>query len=235
MRARLAAARALDVAAGLLLAGILAAFVHPWVRPEDLFIALVLVGGLRLLLRPLPVPAFAPRRMVAMGTIAYPLVFSFVNHRTPYQAFVLPFLVLAAITGSARLRVARPGALALLASLVLSSRTVNRFALYRWWPDADDRAAYRMLARVPAEAAVSAQDPYVPHLALRARVFVFPVGIEDSDHLLLNLASYPWPDLPGVTMARAGDGVEIVTGSGGGVYRYAVAADDGPHLLLRRR
>ena len=126
-------------------------------------------------------------------------------------------------------------ALALLASLVLSSRTVNRFALYRWWPDADDRAAYRMLARVPAEAAVSAQDPYVPHLALRARVFVFPVGIEDSDHLLLNLASYPWPDLPGVTMARAGDGVEIVTGSGGGVYRYAVAADDGPHLLLRRR
>ncbi len=108
MRARLAAARALDVAAGLLLAGILAAFVHPWVRPEDLFIALVLVGGLRLLLRPLPVPAFAPRRMVAMGTIAYTLVFSFVNHRTPYQAFVLPFLVLAAITGYARLRVARP-------------------------------------------------------------------------------------------------------------------------------
>ena len=68
-----------------------------------------------------------------------------------------------------------------------------------------------------------------------ARVFVFPVGIEVSDHLLLNLASYPWPDLPGVTMARAGDGVEIVTGSGGGVYRYAVAADNGPHLLLRRR
>lgn len=521
MRARLAAARALDVATGLLLAGILAAFVHPWVRPEDLFIALVLVGGLRLLLRPLPAPTFAPRRVVAMGTLVYTLVFSFVtvtrhytflthaldlgyyvqlvwnlaggrgprvslpemhawgdhlspimwglvpafwvapdavtllvfqsaalaagapavfllarrrledermatlfallylanpslhgmnvrdfhavalavplllwafvaaetrrallfaglivltlgtredaalavigvgiwlalgqgrwgtgavtaagafallyvelrwiipafrgepyahlaryadlggslteilagtalhpvrtllrvatgsrlvyllamlvplgflpllapealagalpalapnllsadpvlfHHRTPYQAFVLPFLVLAAITGYARLRVARPGAparaalaLALLASLVLSSRTVNQFALYRWWPDADDRAAHRVLGRVPAEAAVSAQDPYVPHLARRARVFVFPLGIEVSDHLLLNLASYPWRELPGVTMARTGDGVEIVTGSGGGVYRYAVAAEDGPHLLLRRR
>ena len=92
-----------------------------------------------------------------------------------------------------------------------------------------------MLARVPAEAVVSAQDPYVPHLSLRPRVFVFPVGIEASDHLLLNLASYPWRNLPRVTMARAGDAVEIVTGSGGRVYRYAVAAEDGPHLLLRRR
>jgi hypothetical protein len=82
---------------------------------------------------------------------------------------------------------------------------------------------------------VSAQDPYVPHLALRSRVFVFPMGIEVSDHLLLNLASYPWRNLPGVTMARAGDAVEIVTGSGGPVYRYIAAAEDGPHLLLRRR
>jgi uncharacterized membrane protein len=162
--------------------------------------------------------------------------------RTPYQAFVLPFLVLAAITGYARLRASRSGtparaalALAVMASLVLSSRTVNQFAIYRWWPDAGDRAAYRVLARVPAEAAVSAQDPYVPHLALRSRVFVFPVGIEASDHLLLNLDSYPWRNLPGVGMARAGDTVEIVTESGGPVYRYAVAAEDGPHLLLRRR
>lgn len=164
------------------------------------------------------------------------------HHRTPYQAFVLPFLVLAAITGYARLQVARPGAparaalaLAVMASLVLSSRTVNQFAVYRWWPVPSDGAAYRVLARVPAEAAVSAQDPYVPHLALRSRVFVFPVGIEVSDHVLLNTASYPWRNLPGVTMARTGDSVEIVAGSGGPAYRYATVAEDGPHLLLRRR
>ena len=521
MRARPAAARALDVAAGLLAAGILTAFLFPWARPEDLFVALVLVAGLRLLLRPLPVPAFAPRRVVAIGALAYALAFSFVtvtrhytflthaldlgyyvqlvwnlaggrgprvslpemhawgdhlspimyalapafwvapgavtllifqsialaagapavfllarrrlgderlaalfallylvnpslhgmnvrdfhaaalavplllwafvaaearrtlafvglvvltlgtredaalavigvgiwlalgqgrwragavtaasafavlyvdlrwiipafrgesyshlaryaglggslteivaglvfhplqalrrvatpgralyvlamlaplgflpllgpgalsgalpvltqnllssdpvlfHHRTQYQAFVLPFLVLAAIAGYARLRATRPGAparaalaLAVMASLVLSARTVNQFAVYRWWPDAGDRAAYRVLARVPAEAAVSAQDPYVPHLALRSRVFVFPVRIEGSDHLLLNVASYPWRNLPGVTMARSGDTVEIVTGSGGPVHRYGIVAEEGPHLLLRRR
>ena len=82
---------------------------------------------------------------------------------------------------------------------------------------------------------MSAQDPYVPHLALRSRVFVFPVRIEGSDHLLLNVASYPWRNLPGVTMARSGDTVEIVTGSGGQVHRYGIVAEEGPHLLLRRR
>jgi hypothetical protein len=107
--------------------------------------------------------------------------------------------------------------------------------VYRWWPDAGNRAAYRVLARVPAESVVSAQDPYVPHLSLRPRIFVFPVGIEVSDHLLLNVTSYPWRNLPGVTMGRAADSVEIATGSGGPSYRYAVAAEDGAHLLLRRR
>ena len=79
MRARPAAARVLDIAAGLLVAGILAAFLFPWVRPEDLFVALVLVVGLRLLLRPLPIPAVEPRRVVAIGTVAYALAFSFVT------------------------------------------------------------------------------------------------------------------------------------------------------------
>jgi hypothetical protein len=106
--------------------------------------------------------------------------------------------------------------------------------VYRWWPNSGDRAAYRVLARVPVDAAVSAQDPYVPHLALRSRVFVFPMRIEVSDHLLLNLASYPWRNLPGVTVARAGSAVEIVTAPSGPVYRYVVVAEDGFHLLLRR-
>lgn len=164
------------------------------------------------------------------------------HHRTPYQSFVLPFLVLAAIAGLARLRARRrPAAakaalaLAVVATLVLSSRMVNQFALYRWFPDASDRAAHRVLARVPAEAAVSAQDPYVPHLSLRPLVFVFPSGIDKCDHLVLNTASYPWRNLPGVTMRRDGEGVHVTTGAGGRTYSYAVAAEDGPHLLLRRR
>ena len=163
------------------------------------------------------------------------------HHRTQYQAFVLPFLLLAALTGTARLASRRSPAfmrgallLAVVASLVLSSRMVNQFAVYRWWPHASERAAHRVLARVPAPAVVSAQDPYVPHLSLRPLVFVFPVGIEKADHLLLNTASYPWRNLPGVTMEREGDAVVIRAG-GGATYRYAVAVEDGPHLLLRRR
>lgn len=163
------------------------------------------------------------------------------HHRTPYQSFVLPFLLLAAIAGTARLAARRSppvvrGALllAVVASLVLSSRMMNQFAVYRWWPDASQWAAHRVLARVPDAAAVSAQDPYVPHLSLRPLVFVFPVGIEKADHLVLNTASYPWRNLPGVTMDR--DGGDVVIRAGGGTtYRYAVAVEDGPHLLLRRR
>jgi hypothetical protein len=109
---------------------------------------------------------------------------------------------------------------------------VNNLSVARFWPAPDQRAAYRVLARVPATAAVSAQDPYVPHLSLRWLVFVFPVGIEKSDYVLINLDSYPWRNLPGVTLARDGTGVTIVAGQV--ERRYTVAAQAGPHLLLRK-
>src|SRR5262249_54260332 len=163
------------------------------------------------------------------------------HHRTQYQAFVLPFLLVAAVAGAARLRARRPevvakGALtlAVAASLILSSRTLNQFAIYRWWPNASDRAAHRVIAHVPVAAAVSAQDPYVAHVSLRPLVFVFPVGIEKADYLILNTASYPWHNLAGVTMARDGEDV-VIRMPDGATYRYAVAAVGGPHLLLRRR
>jgi len=88
---------------------------------------------------------------------------------------------------------------------------------------------------VPAGAAVSAQDPYVPHLALRPLVFVFPVGIEKADYLLLNTSTYPWRGDPDVTMKREGDTVTVTNGTGGPTCRYVVAAERGPNLLLRRR
>ncbi len=165
-----------------------------------------------------------------------PVLYGF---RAQYQSFVLPFLILAAIGGYARLARRRPGAwpvavlvVAMVASLALASRTVNNLAIARFWPVPEQRAAYQVLARVPPAAAVSAQDPYVPHLSLRPLVFVFPVGIEKSDYVLVNLDSYPWRNLPGVTLTRDGSSVTIV--AGGVERRYAVAAQGGPHLLLRR-
>jgi len=38
-----------------------------------------------------------------------------------------------------------------------------------------------------------------------------------------------------VTMQREGDTVSITNGVGGPTYRYVVAAEQGPTLLLRRR
>jgi uncharacterized membrane protein len=167
---------------------------------------------------------------------ADPVLYSF---RAQYQAFVLPFLILAAVGGYARLERRRPGhwpvavlVVAMVASLALASRTVNNLAIARFWPAPEQRAAYRVLAKVPAGAAVSAQDPYVPHLSLRPLVFVFPVGIEKSDYVLVNLDTYPWRNLPDVTLVRDGGAVTIVAGRI--VRRYAVAAQAGPHLLLRR-
>jgi uncharacterized membrane protein len=165
-----------------------------------------------------------------------PVLYGF---RTQYQSFVLPFLILAAIGGYARLAKRRAGTwpvavlvVAMVASLALASRSVNNLAIARFWPVPEARAAYQVLARVPPAAAVSAQDPYVPHLSLRPHVFVFPVGIEKSDYVLVNLDSYPWRNLPGVTLTRDGSSVTIAVG--GVERRYAVAAQGGPHLLLRR-
>ena len=79
MTGRAASARALDWIAIVLVAGILTALAVPWVRPEDLLIALVLVGGLRFLLRPLPIPAFHAPTVVGVATAAYALAFSFIT------------------------------------------------------------------------------------------------------------------------------------------------------------
>ncbi len=162
------------------------------------------------------------------------------NFRAQYQAFVLPFLLPAAVGGYARLERRRPGhwpvtvlAVALVISLALDSRTMNNLAPARFRPTEAQRAAYRVLAAVPPGAVVSAQDPYVAHLSLRPLVFVFPVGIEKSDHVLVDGATYPWSNLPSTTMAREGNRVTIV--SDGTEYRYAVAAEAGTVLLLRRQ
>ena len=81
---------------------------------------------------------------------------------------------------------------------------------------------------------MSAQDRYVAHLSLRPLVFVFPEGLEKADYLVLNLSSYPWRSNRDVIMKRDADVVTITNGVGGPVYRYRVADQRGPHLLLAR-
>ena len=219
---------------------------HPWRVLAGLLTEkrLVYLGAL---LAPLVfLPLLAPE--VLLG-LAPPLVENLLgqdpilfDHRTQYQSFILPFLFAAAIAGYDRLALRRPGpwrktvlVVAVMASLVLSARTVNNLSYERVVPKLEHRQAFEVIAQVPADAVVSAQDPYVPHLALRPLVFVFPVGIEKADHLLLNTSTYPWRKDPDVIMKREGDTVTITKGVDGPTYRYAVAAERGPILLLRRR
>ncbi len=210
-----------------------------------------LVTGMRLvylgaLLVPLAfLPLLAPGALVGVAPSLFENLLGqdkiLFDYRTQYQSFVLPFLFLGAIEGYDRLALRRPGpwpkrvlVVAMMASLVLSSRSMNNFSTERFWPKLEHRQAWEVMAQIPAAAAVSAHDRYVAHLSMRPLVFVFPVGLDKADHLLVYAWAYPWRSNPEVVMKRDGDRVIISNGAGGLTYRYQVVAERGPHLLLRR-
>ncbi len=172
------------------------------------------------------------------------------HHRTQYNAFILPFFVVAAISGIGRLRGwstpnappgrLRPGVVlgfALILSLALTSRTFNDLRVDRIVRSDHQRAAYTVMAAIPPEAAVSTHDPYVPHLTRRAKIFVFPVGIEKSGYVLIDLATYPWRQLPDYRLDRQGSEVVLRWRKGGELKerRYAVVKELDGYLLLKAR
>jgi len=162
------------------------------------------------------------------------------NYRSQYQAFVLPFLILAAVAGYSRLA-ARSGGrwpvailvVAGMVSLGLASSLTNELAVARWWPGPEQRAAYTVLAQVPPAASIAAQDRYVPHLTTRRLATFFPTAIERTEYVMVNVDTYPWRHFPDVTLERTGNTVTIVS-SNRLALRYAVVAQSGPHVLLRR-
>jgi Predicted membrane protein (DUF2079) len=116
------------------------------------------------------------------------------SYRTPYQAFVLPFLFLAAVEGFATLRSAqwRPRRVparavmvaAALVALVLGARTVNDLGVDKWTLSPDQRALRVLLARVPPVVPVSVNERLVPHLATRVECYVFPTGVARAQWVL---------------------------------------------------
>ena len=116
------------------------------------------------------------------------------NYRSQYQAFVLPFLVLAAVEGfavfrsrvwwAARLPPAAPLTAGVLVSLVLTSNTVNDLGVGKWALSPHQRALYRLLASVPPTESASVNERVVPHLAARHEIYVYPAGMDRSEWIL---------------------------------------------------
>lgn len=141
-------------------------------------------------------PLLAPRVLAAAlpGLAMNLLSFDHVlfSYRSQYQAFVLPFLVLAAVDGYASLHkrrvpwlsAGRALAFGFVASVVLTARTVNDFTVTRWWPGADQRTAYALMREIPAAAVVSVNERLVPHLATRREVYIFPTAVATSAWIL---------------------------------------------------
>jgi uncharacterized membrane protein len=141
-------------------------------------------------------PLLAPRTLaaavpgLAMNLLSVDPIL--INHRSQYQSFVLPFLVLAMVDGWSALRrragTTRAPAVALGAAaclaLILTSRTFNDFSVRQWWLGEEQRAAHALMAEIPPNAPVSANERLVPHLVMRENVFVYPRGLGISSHVI---------------------------------------------------
>ena len=118
------------------------------------------------------------------------------NYRTQYQAFVLPFLVLAAVDGCLILRAWRlrrgptrvsPRAVligAFLVSVALTSATVNDLMVTRWRLGPWQRAARALATRIPPDVPVAVNERLQPHLAARPEAYIFPTAVDRSQWIL---------------------------------------------------
>ncbi|MFQ5897126.1 MAG: DUF2079 domain-containing protein [Candidatus Methylomirabilia bacterium] len=202
-------------------------------------LALLAPLGFLPLLRPLDLIPALPTLVVNLLS-SDPLL---VHHRWQYVAYIVPFVFAAAIGGLGRLG-QRPGTLkpgravrlssrralglALVLSLALTSRTLNYFGVARWALADWQRAVYRLMARVPPGTGVSTHINFIPHLALRSKVFVFPVGLKRSDYVLLYARGHDSDEV----VVREGNTVSIQAGKV--IRRYAVVTEEASYLLLRR-
>jgi hypothetical protein len=56
----------------------------------------------------------------------------------------------------------------------------------------DVNAVHKQLAAIPANAIVSAQSPFLPHLSLRETIYQFPT-IKEAEYIVLSRLEGPYP------------------------------------------
>ena len=126
-----------------------------------------------------------------------------------YSALVLPFVVLGAAFGLARLR--RWTRVQLSAAVALACTSLFGYVLAGAGPlganyapatlSAHARATADLAASLPPAAAVSATSSLVPHVSQRSRVYVFP-AVLDADYVFLDLRASPAPTSAGDVYLR---------------------------------
>lgn len=195
--------------------------------------------------------------LCAASELALNLLSDFPAQRTidyQYTSVIVAVAALAAVVGagraarfaSARLGMPRAAiawslaAWAIVASIVFQARSYGTIRALGHEYDgvyadsAHVQLGHAMLARIPADAAVSAQGTIAPHVSRRPRVYVFPT-IADAEWVALDQHANPFPvhliPLPGLTPEESyREYVHRLTASGD----FATVADTDGWLLLRR-
>ncbi len=181
-----------------IVAGILT---RPWVLLEG-FHTMSQVAYLGMLLLPLPIVLLAPWTLLAVAPALFANLLSAHYYqydiRYHYTAFLIPLLIIGAVTGLARLtRWRRPVATRVMAgcvvAAVLGQVLFSPFPLgprRTDWPRAPaDVSAYEEAVRlVPDDAVVSASSLLVSHLSHRAEIYLFPTPFRRHDYGLQGAA-----------------------------------------------
>ncbi|WP_298982136.1 DUF2079 domain-containing protein [Caldilinea sp.] len=160
-----------------------------------------------------------------------------------YAAPVSPFVMLAAVMGAARVNArwsqASPKqrnafAFQTAAAFVVLGGALVGQRLWGYLPGSGHhlpltvtehhRRAQAILAQIPPEAAVSAQDRLNPHVSGRRTLYIFP-RVDDADYVLLDVTGPAWPQHPN-DLKRSVDA--LLAGE------FGVAAAGDGYLLLQR-
>lgn len=155
--------------------------------------------------------------------------------RNWYMASVLPGLFAAIAVVLTR----RPGQWARWLVVGLLCMTVVGYGLFSYAPlggnydsslyqvTAHHRLASEVIAAVPPDAHVAAQDPYVPHLSHREHIYLYPwisIGEENVDYFLLDryLSSYPLrtSEVNDAVQEMMTDPVYVIESEADGIYLF---------------
>ena len=127
-----------------------------------------------------------------------------------------------------------PHPLTLAPFLTLTATALTAFLLHGYLPPGGNfrvlaitehhRAAQGIMAQIPPEAVVSAQDRLNPHVSGRRTIYIFP-RVDDAEYIWLDAAGPAWPQHPSDLRKIV---AELLADD------FGVAAADDGYLLLQR-